>query len=142
LVALNSDGSLNGCGNPAQPGSTVTVFLNGVAAKPDNGAFFPATGSITGSDTGPFGSQVDVRGGPALVPNGDVASLAAGPLFPVPGSIAGVDRLAIQLPGIAASGLQAISLAVAIDGIPAGPLAYDTAATLAIQQEVIVWVKQ
>jgi uncharacterized protein (TIGR03437 family) len=142
LVALNSDGSLNGCGNPAKPGSTVTVFLNGVAAKPDNGAFFPATGSITGSDTGPFGSQVDVRGGSALAPNGDVASLAAGPLFPVTGSIAGVDQLAVQLPGIAASGLQAISLAVAINGIPAAPLAYDTETASAIQPEVIVWVEQ
>jgi uncharacterized protein (TIGR03437 family) len=131
LVALNSDGSLNGCGNPAQPGSMVTVFLNGVAAEPNNG-FFPITGSITVSNTGPLGNQVDVRGGSALVPNGDVASLAAGPLFPVAGAIAGVDQLAIQLPGIGASGLQAISLAVAIDGIPAAPLA----------AEVIVWMKQ
>jgi len=131
LVALNSDGSRNGCGNPAQPGSMVTVFLNGVAAEPNNG-FFPITGSITVSNTGPLGNQVDVRGGSALVPNGDVASLAAGPLFPVAGSIAGVDQLAIQLPGIGASGLQAISLAVAIDGIPAAPLA----------AEVIVWMKQ
>jgi len=131
LVALNSDGSLNGCGNPAQPGSMVTVFLNGVAAEPNNG-FFPITGSITVSNTGPLGNQVDVRGGSALVPNGDVASLAAGPLFPVAGAIAGVDQLAIQLPGIGASGLQAISLAVAINGIPAAPLA----------SEVIVWMKQ
>jgi hypothetical protein len=77
-----------------------------------------------------------------LAPNGDVASLAAGPLFPVTGSIAGVDQLAIQLPGIAASGLQAISLAVAINGIPAAPLAYDTETASAIQPEVIVWVEQ
>jgi len=140
LVALNSDGSLNGCGNPAKPGSTITVFLNGVAAEPNG--FFPVTGSITGSNAGPIGSQVDVRGGSALVPNGDVASLAAGPLFTVPGSIAGVDQFAIQLPGIAASGLQAISLAVAINGIPAAPLAYNPQTASAIHTEVIVWVEQ
>lgn len=140
LVALNSDGSLNGCGNPAKPGSTVTVFLNGVAAEPNG--FFPITGSITVSNTGPLGNEVDVRGGSALAPNGDVASLAAGPLFPVPGSIAGVDQLAIQLPGTAASGLQAVSLAVAINGIPAAPFAYNPQTASAIQQEVIVWVEQ
>ncbi|MGB7763214.1 MAG: SBBP repeat-containing protein [Bryobacteraceae bacterium] len=140
LVALNSDGSLNGCGNPAKPGSTVTVFLNGVAAMP-NGSF-PATGSIAGSNTGAIDSQMDVRGGSALVYDGDVDSLAAGPLFPVPGSIGGLDQLAIQLPGTAASGLQAVSLAVAINGIPAGPLAYSPQAASAIQQAVIVWVEQ
>jgi uncharacterized protein (TIGR03437 family) len=140
LVALNSDGSLNGCGNPAKPGSTVTVFLNGVAAMP-NGSF-PFTGSITGPNPGPIASQVDVRGGSALVSNGDVASLAAGPLFAVPGSIAGVDQLAIQLPASAASGLQAVSLAVTINGVPAAPLAYEPQTAPATQQVVIVWVEQ
>jgi len=96
LVALNSDGSLNGCGNPAKPGSTVTVFSQRRGGKAGQRRLFPCHGSITGSDTGPFGSQVDVRGGSALAPNGDVASLAAGPLFPVTGSIAGVDQLAIS----------------------------------------------
>jgi uncharacterized protein (TIGR03437 family) len=140
LVALNGDGSLNGCGNPAKPGSTVSVFLNGAAAM-SNGSY-PATGSITGSNIGPFDSQVDVDGGPVPVANGDADSLAAGPLFPVPGSIAGVDQLAIQLPGTAASGLQAISLAVTIDGVPAAPLAYNPQPAWAVQQTVILWVER
>jgi len=125
VVALNEDGSRNACANPAQPGSTITVFLNGVAAM--LGGSFPATGSVTASNTGPLSSQVQVAGNILSASN---VSLAAGPLFPMPGSIAGIDQLAIQLPGIAPSGLQEVFFTVAINGIAAGPAG------------VIVWVKQ
>ena len=128
-IALNSDGSPNECGNPASPGSVVTVFLNGVAAM--LGGSFPATGSITGSATNAFGSQVDVRGG--------ADSLAAGPLYPAPGTIAGVNQLAIRLPATATSGLQEVYLEMAINGIIAAPFAWD-GPTL-YQTPVIVWVK-
>ena len=129
-VALNSDGSLNSCTNPAKVESTVTVFLNGVAAM--LGGAFPASGSITGPNPNPFGSQVDVRGG--------VLSLAAGPLYPASGSIAGVDQLAIQLPAISGSGLQEVNLELAIDGLLVAP--FEAYSGVLHQQPVIIWVKQ
>jgi uncharacterized protein (TIGR03437 family) len=129
-VALNSDGSRNSCANPAKPSTSVTIFLNGVAAK--LGSAFKGTGSITGPNPDPFSSQVDVRS--------DLVSLAAGPLFPAPGMIAGISQLSVQLPAISVPGLRAISLGVAIDGIRAFPLeGYN--GTL-YQTAVLVWVKQ
>jgi uncharacterized protein (TIGR03437 family) len=125
-VALNSDGSRNSCANPAKPSTSVTIFLNGVAAK------LGGTGSITGPNPDPFSSQVDVRS--------DMVSLAAGPLFPAPGMIAGISQLSVQLPAISVPGLRAVSLGVAIDGIRAFPLeGYN--GTL-YQTAVLVWVKQ
>jgi hypothetical protein len=109
----------------------VTIFLNGVAAK--LGSSFAATGSITGPNPDFFGSQVDVRGG--------TLSLAAGPLFPAPGMIAGISQLSVQLPEISYPGLWAVSLEVAIDGILAFPLQVLSNGTL-YQTEVAVWVKQ
>ena len=111
-VALNSDGSRNGCGNPAKPGSTVTVFVNGVPT--------------------PLSTQVRVWGG--------ASSLAAGPLVPAPGTIAGVYQLPIQLPGTTAAGLQGVMLDVEITGIPAGPLIYSN--TIYQQTAALVWMKQ
>jgi uncharacterized protein (TIGR03437 family) len=127
VVALNEDGSRNACANPAKPGSTVTVFLNGVAAT--LGGSFPATGSINASNASPLSSQVEVTGAILSLSTSSV-TLTAGPLFPMPGSIAGVDQLAIQLPGTAPSGLQEAFLAVSLNGMSGSP------------SGVIVWVKQ
>jgi uncharacterized protein (TIGR03437 family) len=140
-VALNSDGSQNGCGNPAKPGSQVTVFLNGVAALVGGGLSFPATGSITAPNPEPFINQVAVAGGPLSPPDfrEGTLSLAAGPLFAVPNSIVGLNQLAVGLPASTVSGLQEVSLAVAIDGIPAAPFLVNN---VAYGFEVIVWVKQ
>ncbi len=46
-LALNADGTLNSCANPATPGSTVTIFLNGM------GVTSPAqlTGAVSASET-------------------------------------------------------------------------------------------
>jgi uncharacterized protein (TIGR03437 family) len=129
-VALNSDGSRNSCANPARASTSVTIFLNGVAAK--LGSSFKGTGSITGPNPDPFSSQVDVRS--------DLVSLAAGPLFPAPGMIAGVSQLSVQLPAISVPGLRAVSLGVAIDGIRAFPLAVFNGTLY--QTAVLVWVKQ
>ncbi|MGB7763213.1 MAG: SBBP repeat-containing protein [Bryobacteraceae bacterium] len=139
-VALNSDGSLNGCANPAKPGSLVTVFLNGVAALVGGGSSYPATGSITGSNPPPFINQVAVNGGPVSLPfYGGTLSLAAGPLFAVPGAIVGFNQLAIELPTSTVSGLQEVSLAVVINGVRAAPfLAFD----VSVETPVIVWMQQ
>ena len=41
-IALNADGSVNSCSNPAQPGTSVRVFLNGLGTAGGN----PVTGAI------------------------------------------------------------------------------------------------
>ena len=51
-VALNSDGSRNSCANPAKPSTSVTIFLNGVAAK--LGSSFEATGKHHRAKPGPI----------------------------------------------------------------------------------------
>ena len=70
---------------------------------------------------------------------GGTLSLAAGPLFPVPSALVGLNELAIELPASTESGLQEVSLAVAIDGIPAAPFLVNY---VSLQLPVIVWVKQ
>ena len=90
----------------------MTVFVNGVPP--------------------PLSSQVDVRAG--------ALSLAAGPLVPAPGTIAGVYQLPIQLPGTTASGLKGVMLDVEITGITAGPLVYSN--TIYQQTAALVWMKQ
>jgi uncharacterized protein (TIGR03437 family) len=124
LLALNSDGSQNGMFNPAAAGSTVTIYLNGAGATINSQ--FPATGSITGSNPAPLWDQVAVdtevapRGNVVSLAAGDVVSLASSALFPLAGSIAGVDQITIQIPvQIAGSGFGILS--VSIDDIAATP---------------------
>jgi uncharacterized protein (TIGR03437 family) len=133
LLAMNSDGSRNSCDNPAVSGSVVTIFLNGVAATA--GGAFPPTGSITGFAPAPFASQVDVRD------NSGEGPLPAGPLYPVPGTIAGVYQLAVQLPTLIATREDYLRL-LSIGGVPAGPFAADSVIPTTISPTpAIVWVK-
>ncbi|HTS48212.1 MAG TPA: SBBP repeat-containing protein [Bryobacteraceae bacterium] len=66
-VALNADGSTNSASNPAQLGSVISVFVNGLSPDPQVAAgppqLFTAAGwSITHvSDVSPFVLQVDLR---------------------------------------------------------------------------------
>src|SRR5581483_2834316 len=80
-LALNADGTQNNCANPAAPGSTVTVFLNGfgvtspaqttggisssaIALTPSAGYFSPSTGQVIAARTttlaGDIGDVVEV----------------------------------------------------------------------------------
>ena len=66
-VALNSDGSLNSATNPAQPGSVISVFVDGLALDPAIPEALPelSTGdgwSVTNvSQAGPFVIQVNLQ---------------------------------------------------------------------------------
>ena len=66
-VALNADGSLNSAANPAQPGSVISVFVDGLALDPDVPEALPqlSTGagwSVTNvSPSGPFVIQVNLQ---------------------------------------------------------------------------------
>ena len=66
-VALNADGSMNSASNPAQLGSVVSVFVNGLIFDPQN-LFGPAQLSTAGgwsivnvSQASPFVTQVELR---------------------------------------------------------------------------------
>jgi len=94
-IALNSDGSVNSCANPAPPGSAVTLFLHGAGVS---------------------SGQIGVSAGPV--------SLAAGPLLQAPGMIDGVDMLAVALPQTDLAGLQPVPLAISAGDTPAAPFVY------------------
>jgi uncharacterized protein (TIGR03437 family) len=114
-VALNADGTLNDCGNPATAGSTVTVFLNGL----DPVTPPLATGAIAAAPPVPLTPGV-VASDPLLSP-GDSSTLS------VPGSITGVAQLRLQLP----QGLRPgpYSVAVLLDG------------TLLRERLIVVWTR-
>ncbi|MGO9259793.1 MAG: SBBP repeat-containing protein [Bryobacteraceae bacterium] len=112
MVALNSDGSRNSCANPALSGSMVTVFLNGLAATVEGA--FPATGSITGSNPAPLTTQAQIGGEQV-------------PLYPVPGTIAGVYQLVFQVTTLLPPQQTSLAagLLVSVNGLFAGPFYAD-----------------
>ena len=82
-LALNTDGSINSCANPAAPGSTVTIFLNGLGVT----APAQATGSLA-SSTAP------VTPAAVLVPaSGPGASL---PTSMLAGSISAIAQVQVK----------------------------------------------
>lgn len=122
-VALNSDGTKNSSANPAQGGSWVKIFLNGVGSY--TGGTPPATGSITGPDPSPTGVAVSVAG------------LKSGPLIPWPGMLSGLYQVQVKMPASTQAGVSLVFLIVAVDGVPAAPLAY---LNKVYQSAGIVWV--
>ena len=85
-VALNVDGTLNDCSNPAIAGSVVTVFVDGLG---------PVTPALS---TGAIASAPPV----ALTPGVTVSDAGLGPITSTtlssPGAITGVAQLQLQLP--------------------------------------------
>jgi len=76
-VAVNADGTLNDCNNPATPGSTVTIFVNGLGQ---------ATPALT---TGAIAPAPAVQ----LTPGLDIGITTT-----TPGAIVGVAQVQVQLP--------------------------------------------
>jgi uncharacterized protein (TIGR03437 family) len=122
-IAINSDGSKNSSANPAQGGSLVTIFLNGVGAF--SGGTPPATGSITGPDPSPIGVAVSVAG------------LESGPLIPWPGVLSGLYQVQVKMPVSTQAGVSLVLLKVAVDGVPAAPLVF---LNQVYQSAGMVWV--
>jgi uncharacterized protein (TIGR03437 family) len=96
-LALNPDGSINACANPAPAGSVVTLFLDGL------GVTSPAqmTGAIS-PNPGP------VLDSPVITANGGVTVISVSAL---PGAISGVWQVALQIPANEPSGGNQVSLA-------------------------------
>lgn len=82
-LALNQDGTVNGCANPAKAGSTITIFADGFGVTSPS----QATGAVVTSAT-PLNPQ------PIFPPPPTLVSATA-----LVGSISGVYELQIQLPG-------------------------------------------
>jgi len=85
-VALNADGTLNDCTNPAIPGSVVTVFLDGLG---------PVTPALA---TGAIAPAPPVVLTPALDALGPTLAPIASTTTTIPGSITGVAQVRLQLP--------------------------------------------
>ena len=105
-VALNPDGTLNGCGNPAAPGSTLTLFVNGLGLA--GGAL--QTGAIAAAPATQFSLPVTALGGGSIV------------FESVPGVVNGVWAVRVNLgqgqPQSSGVSLVQISLTIGGVGVP------------------------
>jgi uncharacterized protein (TIGR03437 family) len=98
-LALNPDGSINACTNPAPAGSVVTLFLDGLGVTSPA----QASGAITPNP------------GPALISPVITANTANGGVTVVsvsalPGAISGVAQVKLQIPANESSGANQVSL--------------------------------
>jgi len=113
-VALNADGTLNDCSNPAMAGSVVTVFVNGL------GTVTPtlATGAIAVAPAVALSPAVT-----GVDSNGTIVSTT----LSLPGAITGVAQWQLQLP----------------PGLPAGPYAVSPLLDgMALRERLIlVWTR-
>ena len=112
-VALNPDGTLNGCGNPAAPGSTITLFMNGLGLA--GGALH--TGAIAAAPATHFSLSATAGGGSIVFES-------------VPGVVNGVWAVRVNLgqgqPQSSGVSLVQISLTIGGVGVP---------------ESLVVWVK-
>jgi uncharacterized protein (TIGR03437 family) len=119
-LALNADGSLNSCANPAAPGSTVSIFVNGLGV------------TTPSSSTGAVNSTAQVAITPAVAVNVPATSAPASAISTVtaPGAISGLAETMLQLTaGGSASGAQAVTI----------PL--DVAGVRMREQNTVIWMK-
>ena len=85
-LALNADGTLNSCANPVPSGSAVTIFMNGIGVTTPP----QTTGTLSNSLTA-------LSPGPALLISPSQASATILSTSTIPGSIAGLAQVRIQL---------------------------------------------
>ncbi len=111
-LALNADGTVNGCATPAAPGSVVTLFLNGVGITTP-----PEITGAVASAVSPLIPAASLTDSPSPL---NVLSTST-----VPGSIASLTAVQIQLP----SSTSPIAV----------PLTFAT--QLVREQNVVIWVK-
>ncbi len=116
-LAVNADGSLNGCGKQAQPGTFVYVFLNGLGVAGGH----PVTGAIsTTMDVPPVSATA------ALNPLNTGFSTGPVPVGVDIGQINSVWQAKIAIP-IASVG-PSLQLALTVNGV-------------AVRDSLVVWLK-
>jgi uncharacterized protein (TIGR03437 family) len=100
-LALNEDGSVNSCANPARPGSRFTLFINGIGAS----EFSQITGTLAlAVFDGNFSIEVDT-----------IAGMVNG--------ISGVGQITARVPDTVTSP-QVMNVTANLNGLPAGPLVW------------------
>jgi|GEM_PF-5222190 len=112
-LALNADGTVNSCANPAEKGTRVRLFLTGLGRVHGE----QRTGARFGPDAVPLGVEVEL---------GEDAAAQAVALSSHPGSIANVVQLDVQLDAFE---YRAVVLAPTVDGVAVAP------------ERVVIWVK-
>jgi uncharacterized protein (TIGR03437 family) len=108
-LALNEDGSVNSCTNPARAGSTFTLFVNGIGTF----AFNETTGGFNGANPELDASSVAISNG--------AYSIEVDAFTDVPGGISGTGQIVARVPDTITIP-QAMNLTLNFDGLQAGPL--------------------
>jgi uncharacterized protein (TIGR03437 family) len=108
-LALNEDGSVNSCANPARSGSLLTLFINGIGTAASN----QNTGGLTGSNPGSDAQSLAVFVGGY--------SIEVDAFTDMPNAISGVGQITARVPDTVTL-LQPMYVTVMLDGLPAGPL--------------------
>lgn len=124
IVAALPDGSAASCANPAPPGSSVSIFVNGLGVDASN--------QVTGNITGSFPGQVSV---PFEVVTA-AGSLEADALTDLPNAISGLGRLTFRLPNPAP---KSVELSVQINGENASPFTVNRLTQL-VQMLGVLWI--
>jgi uncharacterized protein (TIGR03437 family) len=114
--AINDDGTLNSCANPAKAGSLVSLFVNGIGTSGGN----LATGALNGLDPGFVSGTAEVSIGNYSAEVDSINNQA--------GAISGVAQLNMRIPETISTLTpeSPISLTVTLNNLPAGPLAAGT----------------
>ena len=115
-LAINEDGTLNSCANPAKAGSLVSLFVNGIGTA-DEGA---ATGVLNGLNPGGVF-------GPATVSVGNY-SAEVDSFINQAGAISGVAQLNVRIPDTISTLTpeSPISVTVTLNNLAVGPLVAGT----------------
>jgi len=108
-LALNQDGSVNSCTNPAPAGSTFTLFVNGIGTFAED----ETTGGLVASNPGLEYSSV------ALFNN--EYSVEVDAFTDTPNGISGTGTIMARVPDTITAP-QALNLTLTFNGLPAGPL--------------------
>jgi uncharacterized protein (TIGR03437 family) len=109
-LALNEDGSINSCANPARSGSLFTLFINGIGTAANN----RNTGGFTGSNPGPDFT-------PSLAVFDGAYSIEVDAFSHMPNAISGVGQITARVPDTITS-LGPMGVTVILNGLQIGPL--------------------
>jgi len=127
-LALNEDGTVNSCANPASSGSSITLFVNGLGTS----AYNDHTGMLTVKP-----QYVDAS---AALWNGGY-SLEVDAFTDQAGALSGVGQITARVPYTVLA-LQPMAVTLTMSDLPVGPLApFNGAGPTGNQTPVVVFVK-
>jgi uncharacterized protein (TIGR03437 family) len=115
-VALNADGSVNSCSNPAASGTSVRVFLNGLGTAGGN----PLTGAIS-----TIAKALPISGTATL--NAVTLSTMSEPV-PLATSVGEINSVVVATIAIPQVGWPSLQVALTVNGMP-------------VLDSVVIWVK-